>query len=340
MNWRMHGGNPDKLYRQFGLEMPDKVIDYSDNGNAVYRDKPFNIDYESYFDKYPDDEVLELINIVSKRENILPENILFANGTNELIYILSSYYQNKIVAILHPTYSEYEKALKAFDVKVEYIFSLDNIDKKYAALIVCNPNNPTGRYLDYEIMHKLLEELNDKNIDLIIDEAYIDFMNVPHKTLDVINFKNLFILRSLTKFFHLSGLRIGYLISHIDNINKVKLRQPTWSVNSIAQVVALKYFEDEEFINKTKTFYYNERKRVFKELENLGFKVMPSEVNFFIMEVEDDESLLRFLLTKGLVVRHTRNFPGLDGKYIRITLKTVEENDILLKALKEYKNQK
>ena len=181
MNWRMHGGNPDKLYRQFGLKMPEKVIDYSDNGNAIYRDKPFNIDYESYFDKYPDDEVLELTNIISKRENILLDNILFANGTNEIIYILASYYQNKIVAILHPTYSEYEKALKAYDVKVEYIFSLANIDEKYDALIVCNPNNPTGRYFDYQIMHKLLKELNDKNIDLIIDEAYIDFMSVHIK---------------------------------------------------------------------------------------------------------------------------------------------------------------
>ncbi len=336
MEWRMHGANPEKLYQQFGIEMPNKVIDYSDNGNVIKQKKELNIHYEDYFDHYPDDEVTELRKLISERENLSTDHILFTNGTNEMIYILASYYQNKTVAILHPTYSEYEKALKSYHVNVVYIYHFSEMNKDYAALIVCNPNNPTGHYYNAETMNQVAEKLLDMDVDLIIDEAYIDFMNINHKTLDVKQLKNVYILRSLTKFYHLSGLRIGYVLSHPQNIEKMKLRQPTWSVNSIAQIVTYEYLNDFEFIKKTKNYYAEERTRLFSKLKQLGFKVEDSWVNFFIMEIKDDELLIRFLLAKGIVIRHTRNFPSLDGKYVRITIKTTDENNLLIEALKEY----
>jgi len=256
MKWRMHGANPEKLYLQFGIPMPKDVIDFSDNGNAIKKDSALNLNYEAYFDQYPDDEANELRQLIAKRENLSVDHILFSNGTNELIYILASYYQGKKVAILHPTYSEYEKALKAYHVNIEYIFDFSEVKKEHAALIVCNPNNPTGRYFDNEIMVNLCNQLALLDIDLIIDEAYIDFMSSPHQTLNIKSFKHVYILRSLTKFYHLSGLRIGYVLSHEENIEKLKNRQPTWSVNSIAQIVSLSYLNDLKFIQKTKSFYY------------------------------------------------------------------------------------
>ncbi|QVK17471.1 threonine-phosphate decarboxylase [Mycoplasmatota bacterium] len=340
MKWRMHGANPEKLYQQFGITMPKKVIDFSDNGNAIKQDKVLNINYEAYFDQYPDDEVIELRRLISERENIPIENILFSNGTNELIYILASFYQNKTVAILHPTYSEYEKALKVNNVNVDYIYNFEEVKEKHVALFVCNPNNPTGRYFNYDTMTKLAKKLEAKNIDLIIDEAYIDFMKKKHQTLDIKQFNYVYILRSLTKFYHLSGLRIGYVLSHRDNIEEIKNRQPTWSVNSIAQVVSLAYLNDFDFIEKTKEYYEKERNRLFKQLKELGYEVFDSVVNFFVMKIEDDEELIRFLLTKGIVIRHTRNFPSLNGKYVRITIKSIEEDNILIDALKAYARSK
>ncbi len=339
MEWRLHGANPEKLYEQFKIPMPDKVIDFSDNGNAIKQEKKLDINYESYFDTYPDDEACGLRQLISEREEIPIENILFSNGTNELIYILASYYQNKTVAILHPTYSEYEKALKSFHVNVEYVFDFNEVKETHDALFICNPNNPTGRYFECDVMSTLAHELKKKHVDLIIDEAYIDFMSIHHQTLDVKSLKNVYILRSLTKFYHLSGLRIGYVLSHVNNINKIKDRQPTWSVNSIAQIVSLTYLNDFDFIDKTKEFYDKERKRMFHRLRKLGFEVFDSPVNFFVMKVDDDIKLIKYLLTKGLVVRHTRNHPGLDGDYIRITIKSVEENNLLLDALETYVNQ-
>jgi len=340
MKWRMHGANPEKLYLQFGIPMPKDVIDFSDNGNAIKQDSALNLNYEAYFDQYPDDEANELRQLIAKRENLSVDHILFSNGTNELIYILASYYQGKKVAILHPTYSEYEKALKAYHVNIEYIFDFSEVKKEHAALIVCNPNNPTGRYFDNEIMVNLCNQLALLDIDLIIDEAYIDFMSSPHQTLNIKSFKHVYILRSLTKFYHLSGLRIGYVLSHEENIEKLKNRQPTWSVNSIAQIVSLSYLNDLEFIQKTKTYYEKERARLFQKLTELGFEVEPSFVNFFVMKVKDDESLIKFLLTKGIVIRHTRNFPGLEGKYVRITIKSIQEDNLLIDALRIYVNTK
>ncbi|NLG81605.1 MAG: threonine-phosphate decarboxylase [Bacilli bacterium] len=336
MKWRMHGANPEKLYEQFGIPMPEKVIDYSDNGNAITRTKPFNINYEALFNDYPDDEVRRLKEIISVKDQVPIENILFANGTNELIYILASYYQNQTVAVFHPTYSEYEKAFKAYDAKVEHVFDFTEIKEHHRAIIICNPNNPTGRFFDYSIMNEVVMKLASHNTDIIIDEAYIDFMPKAKRTLDIVNYRNVYLLRSLTKFFNMSGLRIGYVLSHKDNIEKIKRRQPTWSVNSIAQAVCEVYLNDEDFIRRTKEFYQEERNRFFKEITKLGFKYLPSDVNFFLMEVEDDIDIIKYLLEKGIVVRHTRNFPRLDGKYIRISLKSREENDYLLDALRSY----
>lgn len=339
MKWRMHGANPEKLYEQFGIPMPEIVIDYSDNGNAIKRNKPFNINYEALFYDYPDDEVRKLRDIISVKDQVPSENILFANGTNEIIYILASYYQHQTVAIFHPTYSEYEKAFKAYGAHIEHVFDFDDIKDHIRAVIICNPNNPTGRFFSHEIMSSVVKKLAAQNTDIIIDEAYIDFMPKEKRTLDVVNYSNVYILRSLTKFFNMSGLRIGYVLSHQNNIEKLKLRQPTWSVNSIAQAVCEVYLKDEEFINRTKQFYAEERERFFAEITKLGFKYVPSEVNFFLMEVEDDIDLIKYLLEHGIVVRHTRNFPRLDGKYIRISLKSREENDYLLSALRNYVNE-
>lgn len=336
MKWRMHGANPEKLYKQFNIEKPDNIIDFSTNTNVLDFNIDLNIDLKDLMQNYPDDESIDLRNIIAKQNNISIDNILMANGTNEAIYLIASYYQNKKVGMLQPTFSEYEKALISYNAEVKYLFDISEITYDLDALFICNPNNPTGKYFAYNEILSLGTKLKEMNIDLIIDEAYVDFLNVNHKVIDINEFENVYILRSLTKIFHLSGLRVGYVLSNPNNLKKLKLRQPTWSLNSVAQTIAIRFLEDNKLINETKVYYSGEKDKMISNIKDLGYTVLNSDVNYFLVEIDDDTDLIKFLLHKGIVVRHTRNFPSLDGKFIRIAVRKKEENDILISALSDY----
>ena len=179
-----------------------------------------------------------------------------------------------------------------------------------------------------------MQTVNDNPGKLfIIDEAYRDFMlwRTPERLCD---FPNVILLRSLTKIYHLSGVRIGYIIAPENIITRLRERQPSWSVNSIAQVLALQFMQDEGFVERTKEFYRSHTPAFIEGLENVGCEVMDSDVHFFLVRVSDDEKVIRHLLSSGIVVRHTRNFAGLEGKFIRVATGQPENNEKFVKTMK------
>jgi len=141
------------------------------------------------------------------------------------------------------------------------------------------------------------------------------------------------ILRSLTKIFHLCGARLGYVLACRERIEQLKSRQPTWSVNALAQAAGAAFMKDKTFIARTREFYASETPRFIASLRDSGFAVRPTETNFFLIETADDLKLIRALMERGVVVRHTRNFPGLDGRYIRVATRMPEENDFFVRAM-------
>ncbi|NLV81958.1 MAG: pyridoxal phosphate-dependent class II aminotransferase [Synergistaceae bacterium] len=334
--FRLHGANPEKTYRSFSIPVPDKIYDFSTNTNVLPWNGKFEIDIQKTLSEYPDDESLELCHLIAEQNHCSLENVLVTNGSNEAIYLISSYQTAKRNCILQPAYGEYMRALKAFDASVVNAMSLSDIKTTDETVWICNPCNPTGAFLEDKVLIPLLKKF-DNNI-FIIDEAYRDFMYDNNSNLKVKDFSNLIIMRSLTKSYHLCGSRIGYVMSSPELIKNLKRRQPTWSVNSIAQQAAVKFMQDKEFLKKTREYYRTEVPRLIKELKNLGFEINPTSVNYFLLKTSDDEKLIRFLLTRGIVVRHTRNFLGLDGKYVRIAARSIDENDILINAMKEYES--
>ena len=137
----------------------------------------------------------------------------------------------------------------------------------------------------------------------------------------------------MTKLHHLCGARIGYVLASPEWIARLKRRQPTWSVNAIAQRAALSLMQDTSYAAKTRAFYAAETPRFMEFVARSGFRVRPSRVHFFLIEVDDDTRVVRELLKRGLAVRHTRTFPGLDGRCIRVATRLPGENDLLAQAL-------
>ena len=319
----LHGANPENLFRAFNIEAPEKIFDFSTNTNVLSWPE-INLDIERLASSYPDPDCSRLCEKVGGRVNVPVSKILFTNGINEAIFVLSGLFADG-TAILQPCYTEYSRAF----VKAQSIVSLEDAGK-FKHVIICNPNNPTGRFI--ADLSKIIKRFT--GTIFVIDEAYIDFLthDEPERLVD---FPNVVILRSLTKIFHLSGARIGYVIADENIIAAMKSRLPSWNVNAFAQALALIFLEDDDFYRKTRDFYRRNVPEFMGNLRRLGLEVIDSDVHYFLIRVEDDWEVIGRLLKRGIVVRHTRNFAGLEGRFIRAAARLPEENGIFLEAMRE-----
>ncbi len=316
--------------------MPDRVIDFSTNTNVLpWREQKSlsKIDLHRCLAFYPDDEATELRARIAERNGCAPENVLVVNGSNEAVYLVASLLTGRRATVLQPVYGEYLRALSGYGVEARNVFGPSELPDA-DALFICNPCNPTGAYIESAELEALFTR-RPRTL-FVVDEAYVDFLTGQDRRPDFLRYGNVVILRSLTKIFHLCGARVGYVLAGEERIARLKARQPTWSVNSLAQEAALAFLDDGEFVRRTRAFYAEETPRFMAAIQNAGFEVRPTRTNFFLVGVADDRKLIRFLLERGLVVRHTRNFPGLDGGCIRVATRLPEENDRLAQALREH----
>ena len=329
---RPHGANPEKLYAAMGLPMPERIVDFSVNTNVLPPPVMPEIDLIRCLSEYPDDDALALRTLVAEREGRSLDEVLFTNGSNEALYLLASLFVGTTAAVLQPAYGEYRRALEAFGVPTADIFDLRDVEGK-ALVFVCNPCNPTGSCIPFGEL-EARARANPRTL-FAVDQAYSDFLlpDGEEASPDFGALPNILLLRSLTKLYHLCGARIGYVLASRSWVERLKGRQPTWSVNAIAQETALSLMKDGSYARRTRAFYSAETPRFMEAVARSGFRVRPSRVHFFLIEVDDDVRVIRGLLERGLVVRHTRNFPGLDGSCIRVATRMPEENDLLVQAL-------
>src|SRR6056297_2279852 len=289
--------------------------------------------------RYPDSDAKELRENMAEYYGCKMENILVGNGSSDLLLTtINAFCKNKEkVMTFDPSFSMYGIYCKLSNIKHttikskdNYSFSLENIINKYLIekpkiLLICNPNNPTGSYIKKSDIIKILEKVEDTIV--IMDEAYIEFGG--ESTVDLINeYENLIIMRTLSKAFGLAGLRIGALISNesmVENLWKVKL---PYNLNSASQLLANQAFQNIEIINK-------ERSRLIKKLEDMDFKVYPSMTNFIMIE-SNIKDLASKLENKKVLIR---DFNKDIKNHYRITVGSREDNNYLIKILKEVKNE-
>lgn len=333
--FRSHGANPEKLYELAGIPKPGKIYDFSTNTNAVPQREGFVPDLRAALEDYPDGDCAALRAALAGEFGVLAENILVSSGSNEAIYIIASYTAARENLILQPVYGEYRTALAGYGARTRNIFSLAEAEgARGAAVWLCNPCNPTGALIPGAELDAAAER-NPETL-FIIDEAYRDFVWVEELPRGVRILPNVVRLRSLTKIYDLCGARIGALIAHEAAIEKIKARQPEWSVGGLAQQAALWRIGDGTLKARTREYYAREIPRLTAALREAGFAVRPTCANFFLIKTPDDEDFIRFMLERGIVVRHTRNFAGLDGRFVRIAARTKDEDDLFVEVAREY----
>ena len=242
-----HGGNIYKVFREKNLK---EILDYSSNINPYGIPESLKsriIENLEILERYPDPDYVELREKLAHLNKIDISDIVLGNGATEIIFLFMKVINPKKILIVSPTFGEYERAVKATEIprdivslscsgdnknienkeiEIEYfelkesddfklnIGNLKNeLEKKYDLLIICNPNNPTGKFLKLAQTEEILKECNKYDTKLFIDEAFIEFLADGMKE-SIINTeenkKNLFVTRAFTKFFAIPGLRLGY----------------------------------------------------------------------------------------------------------------------------------
>lgn len=347
-----HGANVDNMAKKFGKNEND-IIDFSSNVNPhIISDLgKYVLEGLEKSRSYPDINYTNLRNNISDYIKVDSELIIPGNGATEIIYLLMKSIKRRL-AILNPTFSEYGRGAKLnnleiidFHLKEENNFSIDldeiqkNMDK-FDSLFICNPNNPNGKVKD---LNELLDLMIENDKLLIVDETFMEFVGEEEKY-SLINkieqTPNLFILKAVTKFFGMPGLRLGYVVtSNKQIINNIYEYKEPWTINSFAENLSNYLFKDKEYINGSKNYYINERKFMLEELRKISrLKVYDTDTNFVLIKLDDDEanSLKLELFEKyNILIRDASNFIGLDKSYIRVAIKSHNDNKVLIESLRK-----
>lgn len=302
----------------------------------------------SEWEKYPDPFCRSLVKKLSERENFPPENIVCGNGAADLIFRIVQAVKPKKAVACAPSFSEYSKALtqngseiSAYFLSEKSVFALDEkilemLDESVQMLILCTPNNPTGRTIDGELLRRICERCKANDIVFLCDECFIDFTENAAHAEQFINL-NVVVLKAFTKIYAMAGLRLGYALFGDDVLaEKVRKNGQFWSVSAPAQTAGEAALDEKNYLEKTLELVKKEREFLTENLRNFGFKVYPSEANFilFYTKLPLDE----MLLSEKILIRNCANFDGLEQGYFRAAVRSHEENSALVSAIERCLN--
>ncbi len=359
-NNTFHGSDVEVVEKKYGISK-EEIINFSSNVNpmgmpeSVREEIIKNIDI---LESYPDRENNSLKASLSAYTNVEEEFIAVGNGASEVTKSFISAIAPKKSLILGPTYSEYEKELFAAGSEIDYfelkekdnfIIDLEELGEylksEYDLFIICNPNNPTSTFIDAKVLEEITMLCQKYSTYVLVDETYIEFVEGFFEgkvnSTDLINNKelyNLVILRGVSKFYALPGLRFGYgLSNNAKLLETVGESMNTWSVNSLVEVATVAFTNDGMYKKASSEFIQKERVKVIDRLSRLkNIKVYDPKANFVLIKILNEVTsteLFEKAINEKFMIRDCKSFKYLDDKFIRFCFLSSEENDRLLEFL-------
>ena len=301
-------------------------------------------------DRYPDPLCRELREKLSERYGVPANWILCGNGASDLIYRLALAKGPKTALVSAPTFSEYENALTLCGCSVtrfplrhnnNYAVSEDILTAVAPGLdmmFLCEPNNPTGRTTDRRLLVKILERCAAQGTLLVVDECFNDLLDDPaeHSLLNLLSrSSNLLILRAFTKSYGMAGLRLGYALCRDGELlERMRQSGPPWAVSGPAQAAGLAALKEDGYLSQLRRLIQQERPRLAAGLAALGCKVCPGEANYLLF-LSPMPNLGQKLRERGILLRDCSNYHGLGPGWYRAAVRSGEENQALLGAMRE-----
>ena len=314
----------------------------------------------SQIESYPAQNA-QIAELVSKSIGVKTENIFIGNGATEAISaILYNFIKGKILIML-PTFSPYYEYINKNTTTIhyyplikgedKYYFNIENlfyycITNNINNMVIINPNNPDGSLVSKEKMKELLEKFAFMD-NIILDESFIEFAGTPESVVpSFYNFKNLTIIRSMSKIFGIAGIRAGFCITKAEYVEHLLNSGYLWNSNCFA-IFFFELLNDKEFMEE----YEQAKDKYNKELENYGkaletcnpkIKFYKSKANFFLGELLDkdktvEELMFYMLCEHGIYIRQCADKKGLSDRFFRISSRNEEENKKILEAFKNFK---
>lgn len=361
-----HGGD---IYTE-GILKGNTLIDFSSNINPLgiptnfvkYMDEAVekisvypDILYRNLKENIAEYLVLFLKLFMQTEEGLLNKcltinNIILGNGAAEIIDLVLSKFKKVVIVI--PSFCEYEKSSKKWGCSISYVVLNEDMEYDYAAilsalvdaeaLIIANPNNPNGGIIDKSKFSAIIDFCEKHNKIIIIDEAFVEFAGKGNISFlkEAFEYKSIFIIKALTKFYGMPGIRLGYGISsNLELVEYIESQQIPWNINCFAEVAAKYALKDKEYIERSIEFIKLEKEFLSYELEQINFidKVFNSHGNYILCHLKyiDSEELYNNLINYKILIRRCNNFKGLNNFYIRLAVKDRDNNKMLITALRE-----
>ncbi|MEH7332156.1 threonine-phosphate decarboxylase CobD [Neobacillus drentensis] len=351
-----HGGDLLTARQLFGKDSA-QLLDFSANINPLGpppRVMELLKDQLESIVHYPDPAHRVLKQKLAGKHSVSSEQILIGNGAAECIALAILGLQPETVGVTYPCFSEYEQLARAFGASIKPLLGREENDFKpersEILQLIANtdlvfaghPNNPTGVTYSKEELVEMAEQAEKTNTYLIIDEAFIDFIPIETRiTLleDLQRWKQVILVRSMTKFYAIPGLRLGYMVADPTLILKLQAKQVTWSVNQLALLAGEAVLNEKEYEEATITLIQEQRTYVKLAIEEkLGWRVFPGQANFLLVRISADITAAELqwrMGHKGILIRSCSMYQGLTDQDFRIAIRTEEENQCLIQALIE-----
>ena len=306
---------------------------------------------------YPDPEARELRAALAGAYETPEDTFVLGNGAAELFYLFFEVERPKRVLLPVPSFSEYERAALASGADVEYFLLreksgfaidcdalLDDVrETKTEAVVLGNPNNPTGTLLSREELVRLSERLIALGCSLVVDESFLDFRrDEAEHTIrrEAGRLPHCLLVRSLTKFYAMPGLRLGFGVCMPALATKLDAHKDVWNVNLLAQAAGVAALKDHDYQEKSRAFLAETAPKFAKAVAALPnvATVLPPSANFLMLRLKEAgqaEGLIRGLRSRGILIRDCANFSGLSEGWLRLAVRKEEENERLLDAWRE-----
>ncbi len=346
------GTNVEETIRRFGI-LGGKIMDFRSTVNplgpspAAVRAAKRSL---AVIDRFPQPDAGDLRKAISRYYGIKPDHVVCGNGSNSLIHLIPRIFRPKKVLIPVPTYSEYITAAREAGAQVAALqlnerdgFRVDPLEMAFALkgmdmAFLCNPNNPTGLLMPKPEMLEIVRYAHEQGARLVVDECFMDFVNAESIVKDAVQTSHLICLRSFSTFFGMPGLRIGYAVADEATADSLRTGQERWSVNITAEHAAIEALQDWRYARKIDRLIAKERERILSAVRILpGVETFPCSANFIFIKIPAPKAplLVEKLALRGILVRDCSSFPGLNERFIRISVRTRPENKRLIRALRE-----
>ncbi|PQP82770.1 threonine-phosphate decarboxylase [Paenibacillus sp. PCH8] len=349
-----HGGDVETAASRFGGSAAD-FFDFSANINPLGPPKEVLEALEKGLQsvlRYPDPGHRGFKSLLSERLGVPQDHISVGNGAAESMALILLGLSPQKVGAVEPGFSEYRSLARQFGAEVHHVEGreelqwraepedIEQLMERVDLLFLGQPNNPNGVQYPVEVLHRFARKAEKTGTVLVIDEAFMDFIPEPQRQSlapRLAEYSQVIIIRSMTKFYAIPGLRLGYALGRPEYIRAMTGKQVTWSVNGLALIAGEACLRSgERFERETMTQIAQERVRLTEGLEAYGCEVTPGEANFVLVRLPEPwtaASMQDALGKRGILIRSCAMYPGLGERHVRLAVKDAEANARVLESI-------